>query len=611
MTTSLGELPWFIETPDPEVYFNSAYLVIDMETTNLDKGSAVNKNNRLLHTSIKRYGKEWIRIEGDEFVLSNYLQLFYDAKFIVAHNAKFELQWLYRVGLDLTKVIVYDTMLGDYVLSGNRAWALDLDSVADRYGANNKNPYIKRLMASGVCPSTMPYRRLAAYCDGDVENTETIFLKQREVLKENGLLPVMYNRCMVTPLLAEIGMVGMHLDKERVYEVHKEFVGKHQEILRELNEITGGINMASPQQVAEFLYETMAFEEIRDRNGVPIRNKPSKRFPEGTPKTDEDTLLLLKARTKEQRRFIELKSQESKLRKKITGYTENFVKACEESDCFIHGKINQSVTRTQRLSSSNPNQQNIDRTLKRVFNSRHKGWKIRGNDYEQLEYRIAGILAQDKEVENAIRNREDVHSLTASIIFAREWAAAGASRKTREGDAIRTESKSRTFKPLYGGTSGTKAEQEYYRVFKEKYRSITAMQDGWVFECLDTGKYRIPSGLIYYFPDAQLQPSGYITNNESIKNYPVQCIATADVAPIGTVCLWHRMKSLNLKSFIINLVHDSVENEEAPEEYEIMGNLSVQAMSKDIIGYFKQLYGLSLNYPLDIESKVHTHWGSD
>lgn len=607
----LGELPWFIETPDPNMYLEWNYIVVDMENTNLDNGSAVNRDNRLLYTSIKYSGGDFIRIEGDELVLSNHLDIFYEADFIVAHNAKHELQWLYRAGLDLTKIVVYDTMLGEYVISGNRGWALDLDTVSARWGAKNKDPFIKRLMQAGVCPSEMPFKRLCNYCDGDVENTETIFLKQREFLKENGLLAVAYNRCMITPLLAELGMVGMHLDKSRVHEVHKKFVEEHLSIIKELNEITGGINMSSPQQVAEFLYGKMGFKELYDRNGTPIRNKPSKKFPDGTPKTDEDTISQLKASNKEQRRFLELKTQESKLRKKISGYTESFVKACEEADCFIYGKINQSITRTHRLSSSKPNQQNIDRTLKRVFNSRNSGWNIRSNDYEQLEYRVAGILAQDQEVLNAIKNKEDVHSFTASIVFAREWEAAGASRKTREGDAIRTEAKSRTFKPLYGGISGTPAEREYYEAFKRKYRAITSLQEGWIYSCLDAGKYTIPSGLIYYFPDTQIQQSGYVTNNESIKNYPVQCIATADIAPIGAVCLWHRIKSLNLKSFIINIVHDSVENEEPEEEKEIMGNLSVQALSKDIVPYFKQLYNLDLNFPLDIESKVTTHWGSN
>ena len=595
--TDLGKLPWFLEEPDPEVYFSGSALIVDMETTNLDKGTAVNPNNRLLYTSVSFDG-ELINIYGDEFELSNYLDLFYSAGFIVAHNAKFELQWLYRAGLDLTKVIVYDTMLGDYVRAGNRHWDLDLDSVALRYGGSIKDPFIKGLMQSGVCPSTMPTQRLAAYCDNDVANTEKIFYAQRDILRSEGLLPVMYNRCMITPLLSEIGMLGMHLDAERVKEVHDGFVAEHLSLIKRLDEITGGINMGSSQQVGEFLYGKLGFSELKDRKGNVLRNKPSKRFPSGAPKTDEDTILSLKPKTKIQKEFLKLKLEESKLRKKINTYTESFMRACQENNSFIHGQIHQSVTRTQRLSSSKPNQQNIDRTLKRVFNSRHPGWSIRSNDYRQLEYRTAGILAQDEEVLRVIEADEDVHQFTADTL-------------TKAGQTTgRQEAKGHTFKPLYGGTSGTKAERAYYEAFKLKYKSITRMQDAWVFECLETGKYRIPSGLVYYFPDTEMQSSGYITNNQSIKNYPVQCIATGDIAPLGAVCLWHRMKSLNLKSFIINIVHDSTENEEAPDEHDVMGNLSVQALSRDIVPYFKQLYNLDLNYPLEIESKVNTHWGS-
>lgn len=598
MTSNLGKLPETLTKPDPDIYLRDNYIVVDMETTNLDKGSAVNPDNRLLYTHIKRGSGREIGIKGNEIDLSNYLKWFEYPIVLVAHNAKFELQWLYRAGLDLTKVLVYDTMLGDYVLAGNRSWPLDLDSVAKRYKAEYKNKFIKSLISGGVCPSIIPFLRLASYCRGDVLNTERIFLEQRKQLKEQGLLQVQYTRCMITPFLAEIGMTGMHLDSGRVHETHIRFVREHQELIRDLNKMTGGINMASPQQVAKFLYEDLGFEELKDKRKNYIRGKVSKAYPEGAPKTDEDTLQQLKVKTKRQQKFIDLKSKESKLRKKITGYTKRFVEACDNNGCMIHGTINQSVTMTHRLSSSNPNQQNIDRTLKKLFNSRNEGWKIRSNDYRQLEYRVAGILAQDKEVLRVIQANEDVHQFTADTLTS-------AGQPTSRQDA-----KEHTFKPLYGGTSGTRAEQTYYKTFKEKYSAITEMQERWVYEVLDTGKYRIPSGLVLYFPDTKIMNSGYITNNESIKNYPVQGIATGDIAPIGAVCLWYRFKSLNLNSFIINIVHDSVENEEDPNESELIGNLVEQALSKDIVPYFKQCYNLDLNFPLEVESKLSNFWGS-
>lgn len=590
---NLGTLPWWLEDPDPDIYFKGTYLVLDVETTNIEKGKAIVKDNKLLYTGIVDNNLNDYSFHGDELKLSNYLDLIYSVDFLVAHNAKMELQWLARAGADLTKLLVYDTLLGDYVISGNRGWALDLDSVSKRYGGKVKDPYIKALMQAGVCPSVMPRRRLGAYCDGDVANTLNIFLKQRQVLKDNGLLPIAYTRNVIAPFISDIEMVGMHLDDVRVKETHHTFVKEHAKIVEELTALTGGINMASPKQVAQFVYGDLGFEELKGKDGKPLRTDA------GNPRTDEETITSLKPRNKKQKEFIKLKLEESKLRKKITTYTTMFVNACDEHACMIYGNINQSVTRTQRLSSSNPNRQNIDRDLKRLFNSRYDGYVIGSNDYKQLEYRVAGILADDPEVKHAIDNNEDVHQYTADTLT-------NAGQPTTRQDA-----KSRTFKPLYGGVSGTEAEKAYYTAFKIKYKKITEMQDQWVESCLDTGKYTIPTGLIYYFPSTKMMASGYIVNNESIKNYPVQCIATGDIAPIGATCLWHRLKSLKLNSFIINIVHDSVETEEDPKENSIVGNLVTQSMSKDIIPYFDRCFGLNLHFPLEVERKVTTHWGQN
>lgn len=605
-------LPTFLTNPNPNIYLTGTYATIDIETTNINKGSAVIKNNRILYTSIKFSDGTRLSLEGDEVFLSRHLDKLCSVDFIIAHNAKFELQWLLRAGIELNKAIVFDTMIAEYVLAGNRKWPLDLDSVTRKYGGSGKAGFISAMIAAGICPSELPKNRLHSYCNIDVDETEKTFLAQRALLSIEGLLPIFYTRCLVTPMLADIGMIGMHLDKDRVYEIYTKYVAEHRDLVSKLDKITGGINMASPQQVAEFLYGELGFKELTDRRGNKIRGKPSKKFPEGNPKTDEETITQLKCTNKRQREFIELKLKESELRKKITTYLELFIEACEEHDCLLHGSINQTITMTQRLSSSKPNMQNFDRKLKKVFNSRNPEWKVRSNDYRQLEFRVAALLAQDKQAYEDIVHELDIHSYTASIIFNKPYEYIVANKESiPEVKGWRQDSKEHTFKPLYGGESGTPEEQRYYKAFKEKYKSITELQDGWVAQCQDKGWFRIPTGLIYYFPDTRLTNSGYITNSTNIKNYPVQCIATGDIAPMGAVFLWHRMKDLGLKSFIINIVHDSVENEEAPDEHEVMGNLVHQALSKDIVPYFKQMFGMDINYPLDIDTSLHTHWGED
>lgn len=604
-------IPKHITNPNPDIYLSDNYLVIDFETTNLDKGSAINKDNRLLYTSIYHSKKGWIRVKGNEHELSNYLDLMYEVDFIVAHNAKFELQWLVRAGLDLSKVLVYDTMLGEYVRAGNRRWRLSLDETAGRYEVGSKDSYISLCIKHGLCPSTLPPHLLAKYCDQDVNVTHKVFLKQRHLLSEEGLLPVFFTRCIFTPVVAEMEAYGLQLDCELVSEIHNESLAEYNELIEELNAMTGGINMASPVQVADYIYNKLKFDEVKNRYGKPIRGKPNKLFPDGLPKTDVKTISALLPKTKKQKRFLELKGRESKIRKKISSYTNTFSEACENSGGLVYGKINQANTKTHRLSSSKPNLQNIERGLKKVVTTRNlqAGWKVRQNDYAQLEYRVAGFLAQCPVALECINNGEDPHYLSASMLFGEEFTGRDSSDPIYK--ELRNRAKADTFKPLYGGMTGSKKQVKYYKAFLEKHTGIAAWHYNLMAEAMAGDQVKTITGLTFYFPNTEYTHSGYILNSTNIKNYPVQMFATADIATIGTTLLWHQMKEAKLKSFIVNEVHDSVVIEQHPDEEEVLSAMSDTAMCDDVITYLKQVYDIDYNFPLTIDQEINDNWGYD
>lgn len=601
-------LPTFLTNPDPDIFLSDNYLVLDFENTiRGEMAGARNAANELLFTCMKSpllHGHT--EVEGGELEVSRYLDVFYDMDFIVCHNSKYEIQWLHRAGLDTSKVLFYCTQIGEFVLAGNRKIPLDLNHTGTRYGCPPKENYVDMMMGLGECPSHYPQSLLADRCRQDVDTTHTVFKKQRVRLKEAGLLPVMFTRCIFTPVIADMEMNGMFLDEEAVYQVHKEKTHEYQAIMQELDSFTGGINMASPTQVAKFIYETLKFPIPRDRNGKELRGKPTKQFPDGLPKTNEDAINLLKPKTAKHKRFLDLKQRESKLRKTITSYTTKFVRACEEAGCMVYGNLNQTVVGTHRLSSSSPNLQNFDRKLKRLIVPRRPGWSIRQNDYDQLEFRVAGFLAQDQTLlANVLDPNFDAHAESASVIFGDEFNdAEGESRKE-----LRTAAKSHTFKPLYGGQSGTPAERAYYEKFLDTYQGVAAWHEKLLDEALETKKMRTITGLIFYFPRVHFTDSGYVEDQTNVKNYPVQMFATADIAPIGVTFLWHRMKDMKLKSFLINEVHDSAIAEEHPDEHDIMEQLSHQAMEDDVITYLKQVYNIDYNFPLTVESVAKPYWG--
>lgn len=594
----------------PEIYDSNTYAVLDFETTNKDYGHARHDNNRLVLGWIYyKADNDWIPI-NNLTELGDNLGRLYSCDFIVAHNAKFELQWLKRSGANLTKILPWCTMIGEYVRAGNRKWKLGLDATAARYGLGGKDTVVSRLIVSGVCPSNIPRSLLDSYCFQDVALTLAIFKKQRELIHEDGLKPIMLTRCMFTPVVADLELRGMHLDKDRVMEKYTTYSERLFATNAELDEITGGINMASPLQVATFMYKELKIPEPKDRFGNIIAGMPKEGWPDGVPKTGKLAMAYLKPKNKKQRRFIELLTIASVFRKKMSAYLERF-KDASENDSMIYGQLNQTVTRTHRLASSRPNIQNIDRELKQCFASRHKEWKLGNIDYAQLEFRTAALLSQDKQAMEDIRLGADVHSFTASTIFGDEF-------KNAEGDRrkeLRNLAKAHTFKPLYAGSSGTDDEKRYYTAFKKKYAQVASTQQAWLREVVDTGRLTLPTGLIVYW-DARYNDRGAVIEKGSgkwlegtIVNLPVQTFATADMATIGAAFLWHAMKKHNLKSFIINEVHDSVVLEVAPGEEEIIKTIARQAMVEDMSRFCEQNFDIHMNnVPMSVDITFGDKW---
>ena len=581
-------LPYFLENPNPEILLSDNYLVLDFETTSKDKGSAIVPDNKIV---LAVWGKNYIYKckFADHYHLEELLNDISKVDFIVAHNAKFELQWLLRAGVNLRDILVYDTMLGEYVLAGNRKVDLSLDGTASRYVNSRKLKLISTLMDAGIDPVDMPRSFLKKYCVRDVKLTEQIFSIQREKLKEKGLLGVQFTKSIFTPALADIEMHGMQLDCDRVDEYYEKYATELAEVEEELHIITGGINMNSPQQVAKLLYQDLGFKELKDKMGRPIRGKPSKAFPEGQPKTDSDTILKLKATNKKQKRFIELKLKQAKLNTAVTRYLKLFKKACNENYGKLYGKFNQAVTATHRLSSSSPNFQNFDRNFKPLFKPRIKEYMIGERDYRQLEFRVAVYYGQDEVGFKEIEENFDVHSFTASVL-----------------SMGRTPAKAYTFKPLYGGSGGTPREKKYFEAFRNKYKGITEAQKRWLFTALQNQKLAVDTGMTFYYPDTRMLESGYVTNTTKIFNYPIQYLATAEIVLIGVTYFWHYLR--NKATFIVNTVHDSIITEEYPEETEELNELAQQALVHDVINYMFKVYNIDFNVPLEIETKLSSHW---
>jgi DNA polymerase I-like protein with 3'-5' exonuclease and polymerase domains len=281
----------------------------------------------------------------------------------------------------------------------------------------------------------------------------------------------------------------------------------------------------------------------------------------------------------------------------ISTYLNTFVEGLQNftnENGLLHPKFMQAVTATGRLSSRDPNFQNQPRggtfPIRKVIQSRFEGGQIIEVDFAQLEFRTAVFLAQDKQGMEDIKNKIDVHRFTADVI--------GVSRQ---------DAKAHTFKPLYGGTTGTDAEKKYYKTFAEKYKDITKWHDELQTQAITYKRIKLPTGREYSFPYAERMPWGGSSYGTQIKNYPVQGLATADIVPLACIKIYEIMKKEKVKSLLINTVHDSIVADVYPKEEAVMSRIFKQGTAS-VIPALKEYYGINFNIPLDTEIKMGYDW---
>jgi len=605
------QLPDFLIDLDPSVFMTDNYLVLDFETTNKDFGSALDPENTLLMAVWWSPKFGWKEKVGNEYEMGDLLDDIASVDYIVAHNTKFELQWLARCGLDLHSVLPYCTMLGDYVIGGNRQFRVNLEACAKRYELGHKLNWVSKYLKDGVCLSELPQSSVLNYCYQDVKLTAEVFVRQRLILQERGLLGVAFTRNIFTPVLADIEAHGMHVDKEEVEKEYKLLMKEYMILEQEVEEFTGGLNPNSPKQKQQFFFKEMGFAIAVAENGRPFIGKPSKDWPKGAPSTGKEALAALIATNDKQRECVELFKKQGALHAKLSK-TLKPLYACvtETPDQILYAQFNQARTKTHRLSSTGREYgcqfQNFPRQYKHLFSSRRPDWLIGEIDGAQLEFRVAAFMGQDIVAMDDIANDVDVHHLTASTLFREAFTEETDEKIKKE---LRNLSKADTFKPLYGGEKGTPQQEEYYRKFKEKYYGVAETQDEWVQTALNTKELVLPTGLITYYPYMRVTKTGYIDGHTKVRNLPVQYLATAEIIPVGVTYLWHYMHNSNLASYLINTVHDSAIAEVEPSEREIFAELGTKAFVDDTYHYLDVVYNIDFNVPLEAEAEFSRNWG--
>ena len=326
---------------------------------------------------------------------------------VIGQNIKYDMNVLYKYGITM-ECKIQDTMIMSYIIDSSGKH--DLDSLAEKHlniqtikyeelvGKGRKQLTLSDLSAVDVykyaCEDADIAMRLYHYFNNKLEN-----LNEQSMLYKKIELPLI-------KILSRMELAGVKVDNKKLSKLSKYFGEKIKELENSIYKIVGrNFNISSPKQLQEIFYEEM---------NLPVLKKT----PKGQPSTSEDVMIDLAEHHEVPKLVLEYRN----LSKLKNTYTDKLGETINESTRRLHTSYNQTVTITGRLSSSNPNLQNIPiktkngRDIRKTFIP-EEGSTIISADYSQIELRVMAHLSQDKTLLKSFKNNEDIHSVTAKEIF--------------------------------------------------------------------------------------------------------------------------------------------------------------------------------------------------
>ncbi|RJQ82209.1 MAG: DNA polymerase I [Desulfobacteraceae bacterium] len=525
-----------------------------------------------------------------ELVLARLAPVLADAAVAkVGQNIKYDWTVLRRHGIDLAGVS-FDTMLASYLLNPSKR-AHSLDQIALDF-LDHKNIPFEDLAGKGKC--ALPFDQLtldqAAPCAcEDADITLRAYQVLQPQLKDLGLMPLFEEVEMpLVPVLMEMEMTGVRLDRERLHELSKSLLHQMLRLEDEICSLAGEkFNLQSSQQLGRILFEKLK---------LPCSKKTKK-------KTGYSTDVEVLTQLAEQHELPALLLRHRSLTKLKSTYVDALLDQVDPATGRIHTFFNQTITATGRLSSSDPNLQNIPirteegREIRKAFIAR-PGWYLLSADYSQIELRILAHYSDDPIlIESFVRN-EDIHTRTASEVFqtSREQAP----------DELRRQAKVINFGIIYGMSAyglsrelgiSPKMAQTYIDQYFQRYRGVREYMERTLAQARETQRVGTLLGRLRLLPDIN-------SSNATVRqfaertaiNTPIQGSA-ADLIKVAMLRTANALKERRLKSAMLLSVHDEIVFEVPEDELP-----AIQALVPEIMENV---------WDLKVPLKVNAAWGSN
>lgn len=566
-------------------------LSLDTETTGTDPITAElvgmsfsYAENQAYYVPVPANREEAIKI------VNTFRPVFENEKSIkVGQNIKYDLLMLQNYGVEL-KGKLFDTMVAHYVLQPELRHGMDyLAEIYLKYdtikieeliGSKGKNQGNMRDLAP---------EQVYKYACEDADVTLKLKNILEDELRKNGAEDLFYNIEMpLVPVLAYMERNGVRLDTGALQQSSEHFTKKMNEIEQEIYTLAGvEFNISSPKQVGEILFEKLKIIE------------KAKKTKSGQYSTSEEVLESLRGKHPVIEKILDYRG----LKKLLSTYIDALPLLINPKTGKIHTSFNQTITATGRLSSSNPNLQNIPirdengKEIRKAFIP-EDGCLFFSADYSQIELRIMAHLSEDKNMIDAFLSGYDIHAATAAKVYKIDI-----NDVTREQ---RSKAKTANFGIIYGISVFGLAERmgvdrkeakELIDGYFETYPDVKRYMDKSIEVARENGYVETIFHRKRFLPDINSRNAivrGYAERNAI--NAPIQGSA-ADIIKVAMIRIYERFKRENIKSKMILQVHDELNFSVYPEEKEMVGRIVIEEMENA--------------YKMHVPLKADCGWGTN
>ena len=509
---------------------------------------------------------------------------------IIGQNIKFDKNVLAKYGVDIAS-IKNDTMMMSYVLDAS-ATRHNLDALSSYY-LNYKTSTFEDVAGKGVKQITfdkVPIEAATNYAAEDADITLRLYEELNPRLEGEASLNKLNDEIEIPliEVLSEMEQNGAILNSKILNSQSKDLEGRIKKLEEKAYQIAGEeFNLGSTKQLREIFFEKLKYRII-------------KKTPGGQPSTDEKVL----AELAEEYELPKVLLEHRTLSKLKSTYTDKLPNQVSQSTGKVHTSFHQAVTTTGRLSSSDPNLQNIPirtedgRRIRQAFEP-SKGNKFISADYSQIELRVMAHMSKDEGLLEAFREGQDVHSKTASEVF-----DVGIKEVTSD---LRRNAKAINFGLIYGISAFGLGKQlgisrnlaaEYMAMYFEKYPDVKKYMESTKEFASHNGYVETLFGRRLYLRDINATNAMRRQASERAAiNAPVQGTA-ADIMKIAMINMHKAIKTQKSEAKLILQVHDELILDTPKDEIDKIVSLVTDSM----------MGAANLDVPLEIDIGIGDNW---